>query len=54
MKIALNTETCLNWLFWHNVTPFDAHWRTDIRVDQSVQWTEQSICYSSAEQTCES
>jgi hypothetical protein len=37
-----------------NITSFDAHWKTDNKVDQPKQWNEHSECYSNTFHTCES
>jgi hypothetical protein len=51
--MAASTETRPNLLKRRNVTLFDARWKTDTKVDQAAQRTEQSECYSSTVQTCE-
>jgi hypothetical protein len=38
----------------HQKTSFDARWKTDSKVDQPVQRTKLSECYSNTIHTCES
>ena len=53
-KIAASRDTRPKLLLRHNVTSFDARWKTDSRVDQHEQRTEESECTSNTLQTYES
>jgi hypothetical protein len=53
-KFMARTETHPSLLLRDNITSFDVHWKTDSRVDQLMQRTEEGCYYSNTIQNSES